>query len=199
MVGRGKGFWTYYFPKAQEIFPEQLGNESLDDFYKAINKVSKSLIRVDADEVTYNLHVMIRFELELELLEGKLSISDLPQAWHERYEADLGLRAPDDRDGVLQDVHWYAGLIGGAFQGYTLGNIMSALFYNQALKAHPEIPADIAKGKFDTLHGWMTDNIYQHGSKFTANELVERITGSDLSIAPYIDYLQTKYGEIYQL
>ena len=99
----------------------------------------------------------------------------------------------------LQDVHWYAGLIGGAFQGYTLGNIMSALFYNQALNTHPEIPSEIANGKFDTLHGWMKDNIYQHGSKFTANELVERTTGSELSIAPYIDYLQTKYGEIYQL
>jgi carboxypeptidase Taq len=142
---------------------------------------------------------MIRFELELELLEGKLAIKDLPKVWQERYEADLGVRAPDNRDGVLQDVHWYAGLIGGAFQGYTLGNIMSALFYSQALKAHPEIPEEIAEAKFDSLHGWMKENIYQHGSKFTANELIERVTGNELTITPYIDYLQTKYGEIYQL
>jgi len=199
IVGRSKGFWSHYLPKTQALFPEQLKDVSLDQFYKAINKVSRSLIRVDADEVTYNLHVMIRFDLELQLLEGSLEVKDLPEAWHARYESDLGLRAPDDSDGVMQDVHWYYGQIGGMFQGYTLGNIMSSLFYDKALSAHPEIPDQIAQGEFGTLHGWMKDNIYQHGSKFTANELVERISGAPLSIAPYVDYLKTKYGEIYNL
>lgn len=142
---------------------------------------------------------MIRFDFELELLEDKLAIKDLPDAWHARYESDLGLRAPDDVDGALQDVHWYSGLIGGSFQGYTLGNIMGGLFYDSALKAHPEIPDQIASGQFDTLHTWFKDNIYQHGAKYTADELIKRITGDDLKIGPYINYLKTKYGELYDL
>lgn len=199
IVGRSRGFWEHYYPRLQAIFPEQLGKVSLNTFYRAINKVQRSLIRVDADEVTYNLHVMIRFDLELELLEGKLEIRDLPEAWDERYETDLGIHAPDNRDGVLQDVHWYGGLIGGAFQGYTLGNILSGLYYAQALKSHPEIPSEIGQGKFDTLHTWMRENIYTHGSKFTADELTEKVSGGTLRIEPYIDYLKTKYGELYAL
>ena len=199
VVGRSKPFWSHYLPKAREYFPEQLGDVSLDEFYKAINKVSRSLIRVDADEVTYNLHVMIRFDLELALLEGSLAIKDLPEAWHARYEQDLGLRAPDDSDGVLQDVHWYAGPIGGAFQGYTLGNILCGLFYHHALQAHPDIPDEIGEGKFGTLHTWMKDNIYQFGSKYTAPELIEKVTGGPLEIGPYVDYLKTKYSDIYNL
>lgn len=199
VVGRSRGFWEHFYPQLQQIFPDQLKTVSLDTFYRAINKVQRSLIRVDADEVTYNLHVMIRFDLELELLEGSLSIRDLPEAWQARYESDLGMAAPDDRDGVLQDVHWYGILIGGVFQGYTLGNILSGLFYSQALKSNPEIPAEIGQGKFDTLHNWMKTNIYQHGSKFTAPELIERVTGGPLRIEPYIQYLKTKYGEIYKL
>jgi carboxypeptidase Taq len=171
----------------------------LDTFYRAINMVKRSLIRTEADEVTYNLHVMIRFELELQLLEGDLSITDLPDAWHSAYEEYLGLRAPDNKNGVMQDVHWYAGVIGGAFQGYTLGNIISGLFYQQALAVHPEIPAEIGQGKFDTLHEWLCENIYQYGSKFTASELIERVTGGPLQIEPYIQYLQMKYGELYDL
>src|SRR5690606_37653504 len=135
--------------------PDQLGQVTLDTFYRAINKVEPSLIRVEADEVTYNLHVIIRFELELDLLEGKLTIAELPEAWRARYQEYLGVQSPDDRDGVLQDVHWYGGLIGGAFQGYTLGNILCGQFYAAALKAHPEIPEEIEQGRFDTLHGWL--------------------------------------------
>ncbi|MCB8968598.1 MAG: carboxypeptidase M32 [Ardenticatenaceae bacterium] len=198
-VGRSRVFWQHYYPQLQATFPEQLASVSLDTFYRAINKVQRSLIRTDADEVTYNLHVMIRFDLELALLEGSLSVADLPEAWHARYEQDLGLRAPDHRDGVLQDVHWYGGLVGGAFQGYTLGNIMSALFFDQALKAHPNIPTELGQGQFGTLHAWLQQNIYQHGSKFTANELIERVTGAPLTIQPYINYLHTKYGELYKL
>jgi len=199
IVGRSRGFWKFFYPRLQEIFPEQLKSVPLDTFYRAVNKVQPSLIRTDADEVTYNLHIMIRFELELELLEGKLAISDLPEAWRERYKSDLGIEPPDDKDGALQDVHWYGSHIGGVFQCYTLGNIMSGQFYEAALKAHPEIPSEIEKGKFDTLHNWLKGNIYQHGSKYTASELIQRVTGKELTIKPYIDYLRTKYGELYSL
>lgn len=180
IVGRSRGFWEHYYPKLQQAFPEQVNQVKLEDFYKAINKVSRSLIRTDADEVTYNLHVMIRFDLELQMLEGKLKIEDLPEAWHARYQSDLGLHAPNDVDGVLQDVHWYAGRIGGSFQGYTLGNILGSLFYDAALLAKPEIPKEIKKGQFHALHNWLKENLYRHGAKFTANELTERVTGGPL-------------------
>lgn len=199
LVGRSRGFWEFFYPKLQAHFPDQLTGVSLDTFYRGINKVSKSLIRTDSDEVTYNLHVMLRLDFEIQLLEGTLSIRDLPEAWHERFESDFGIVPPSDTNGVLQDVHWYAGVIGGSFQGYTLGNILSAQFYSTALKAHPEIPSEINQGKFSTLHGWLRENLYRHGSKFTAPEIVERATGSPLTIVPYINYLKTKYGELYTL
>ncbi len=199
LVGRSRGFWQYFYPQLQATFPDQLKSVSSDAFYRAINKVERSLIRTDADEVTYNLHVMIRFDFELDLLEGKLAVRDLPGAWQASYQSDLGLAASDDGDGVLQDVHWFGGLIGGSFQGYTLGNVMSAQFFASALNSHPEIPAEMQQGKFDTLRGWLTENIYQHGSKFTPLEIVQRATGRPLSIDPYIDYLRSKYGELYRL
>lgn len=198
-VGRSEPFWQHYYASLQEVFPAQLASVPVETFYAAVNRVEPSLIRTEADEVTYNLHVIIRFGLELDLLEGKLSIDDLPETWHARYQESLGLHAPDDRDGVMQDVHWYGGLVGGAFQGYTLGNIMAAQFYAAALAAHPEIPAEIGLGRFTTLHGWMHENIYRHGSKFTAAELLERATGGPLTLAPYLGYLRTKYGAIYGL
>ena len=199
LVGRSRGFWNHYYPEIQKVFPEQLNDVPLDTFYRAINKVERSLIRTDADEVTYNLHVMIRFDLELALLEGKLEVKDLPNAWHARYESDLGLRAPSDVDGVLQDVHWYGGIVGGAFQGYTLGNIMSAAFFDKAVEAHADIPAQIEQGEFEILHSWLKENIYQHGTKYTADELVERVTGAPLTIDPYIRYLKNKFGDLYSL
>jgi carboxypeptidase Taq len=199
VVGRSRRFWAYFYPRLQEVFPGQLGSVPLDTFYRAINKVERSLIRTDADEVTYNLHVMLRFDFELDLLEGKLAVKDLPEVWRERFKADLGIVPPDDRDGVLQDVHWYFGRIGGMFQGYTLGNILSAQFYGAALRAHPEIGDEMEQGAFDTLHGWLKEKIYQHGRKFTTDELVERVTGSPMSIEPYIGYLRAKYGELYDL
>ncbi len=199
IVGRSLGFWRTYYPRLQAIFPKELGSLSLDTFHRAINKVGRSLIRTDADEVTYNLHVMIRFDLELALLEGKLAVRDLAEAWNARYESDLGIVPPDDRDGVLQDVHWYSYRIGGMFQGYTLGNILSASFYGAALQAHPGIPSEIEDGRFDTLHNWLRENIYHHGRKYTAEELVQRVTGHPLSIEPYINYLRDKYGSLYDL
>jgi carboxypeptidase Taq len=199
IIGRSRGFWEHYYPQLQAVFRDQLGDVPLDTFYRAINRVQPSLIRVDADEVTYNLHVMIRFDLELEMLEGRLAVRDLPEAWRARYKSDLGIEPPDDRDGALQDVHWFMGTIGGCFQGYTLGNIMSLQFYEMALKAHPEIPAQVGEGRFETLHTWLRENIYRHGSKFTASELLERVTGGPLSIEPYMNYLRAKFGELYRL
>jgi carboxypeptidase Taq len=199
LVGRSRGFWEFFYPRLQEVFPAQLKSVPLDKFYRAINKVERSLIRTDADEVTYNLHVMIRFDFELRLLEGKLAVKDLPEAWHARYQSDLGLRAPDDRDGILQDVHWYGGIIGGVFQGYTLGNILSAQFFESATRAHPGIESEIAAGKFDSLHAWLRENIYRHGRKFTADEIVQRATGQPMTIEPYVRYLRRKYGELYRL
>ncbi|MBA4493854.1 carboxypeptidase M32 [Paenactinomyces guangxiensis] len=197
IVGRSYGFWTYFYPQLQEVFPSQLGNVTLDQFYRAINRVERSLIRTDADELTYNLHVIIRFDLELAMLEGKLAVKDLPEAWRSRYQSDIGIASPDDKNGVLQDIHWYMDYIGGMFQGYTLGNILSCQFYEAALKACPEIPVQITQGEFGTLHEWLKDNIYRHGSKFTAEEIIERATGSSLTIEPYMNYLRSKYGELY--
>jgi carboxypeptidase Taq len=199
IVGRSLPFWRHYYPQLQATFPDQLSGVLLDAFYRAINKVQRSLIRTDADEVTYNLHVVIRFELELQLLEGALTVAELPAAWRAAYAETLGITPPDDRDGVLQDVHWFSGLIGGAFQGYAIGNILSAQFFDAAVRAHPQIPAEIGAGKFDTLHGWLVEQIYRHGAKFTTTELVERATGGPLSLAPYLAYLRTKYGALYQL
>jgi carboxypeptidase Taq len=199
IVGRSLPFWEFFYPRLQSVFPDQLDGVSLESFYRAINRVEPSLIRTEADELTYNLHVMIRFELEAQMLEGVLSIRDLPEAWHERYRADLGVTAPDDRDGVLQDVHWYGGWIGGAFQGYTLGNVLGVQFFQAAQLAHPEILGEVQHGSFGTLHGWLKDNIYHHGRKFTASELVERSTGKPVSAEPYLAYLRKKFGELYQV
>lgn len=199
LVGRSYPFWTYFYPILQTRFPSQLSSVSPDTFYKAINKVERSLIRTDADEVTYNLHVMLRFDLEVAMLEGKLAIRDLPEAWNDRFEADLGIFPTNDQDGVLQDVHWFGGMIGGVFQGYTLGNIMGAQFFEVALRSHPEITQEITQGEFETLHAWLVSNIYQFGSKFTANDLLQRVTGGPISIEPYIQYLKKKYTPIYNL
>jgi len=199
VVGRSRGFWEHYFPKLQQSFPDQFTGVALDTFYRAINKVERSLIRTDADEVTYNLHIMLRFRLELDMLEGRLRIKDLPEAWRAAMKADLGVVPPDDRDGCLQDVHWYGGGIGGAFQSYTIGNILAAQFYDAAVKAHPDIPSEIESGTFSTLHGWLVDNVYRHGRKYRPDDLVQRATGAPMRMEPYLAYLRGKYGELYAL
>jgi carboxypeptidase Taq len=198
VVGRSREFWRHFYPALQGTFPDRLGHVGLESFYRAINKVAPSLIRADADEVTYNLHVMLRFELELKLLDGSLRIKDLPEAWRAAMQEMLGVVPPDDRDGCLQDVHWFCGSIGGAFQSYTIGNVLAAQVYAAALKAHPHIPREIAAGELGTLHAWLKDKIYRHGRKYLPNDLIERTTGP-LSIEPYIAYLRTKYGDIYRL
>ncbi len=199
VVGRSLGLWQHYYPMLQATFPTQLGDVGLEGFYRAINRVESSLIRVEADELTYNLHVIIRFELENELLEGKLAVADLPEAWRARYYEYLGVASEDDRDGVLQDVHWYSGPIGGVFQGYTLGNIIAGAFHAAALRAEPSIPDEISQGRFGLLHGWLAQNIYRHGHKFTPDELIRRVTGGPLTLEPYKAYLRAKYSAIYGL
>jgi carboxypeptidase Taq len=199
VVARSRPFWEHYYPALQRTFAGQLGAVPLDAFYRAINKVERSLIRTDADEVTYNLHIMLRFRLELQLLEGRLKIKDLPEAWRAGMLADIGVAPPDDRDGCLQDVHWYGGGIGGAFQSYTIGNILSAQFFAAATRAHPEIPQEVARGRFATLHGWLAANIYRHGRTLTPDEIVTRATGGPMTTAPYLAYLRGKYGELYRL
>ncbi len=199
LVGRSLPFWRHYYASLQAAFPTELGDVDLDTFYRAINNVVPSLIRTEADEVTYNLHIMLRFDLELALLEGTLAVADLPEAWRARVMSDLGVTPPDDRDGALQDVHWYGGIVGGAFQSYTLGNIMSAQFFAAARRELTHLDEDIGAGEFAPLRTWLTEHIYRHGRKFTAPEIVQRATGEPLSIAPYLAYLNTKYGALYHL
>ncbi|MGB7340862.1 MAG: carboxypeptidase M32, partial [Phototrophicaceae bacterium] len=187
-VGRGKAFWQHFYADLQATFP-QLESVSVDDFYKAINRVKPSLIRVEADEVTYNLHIMLRSDLSIDLLEGSLAVQDLPDAWRARYESDLGVMPEDDKDGVMQDVHWYAFHIGGTFEGYSLGNILGAQYYDALLAQHPTIEANYEKGDFSQLYGWLKDNIWQHGRKYTTRELTQQITGGDISVTPLVNYL----------
>jgi carboxypeptidase Taq len=199
LVGRSRGFWEHFYPELQRTLPQQLGNVDLDEFHRAINRVERSLIRGQADEVTYNLHIMLRFELELDLLEGRIASRDLASVWRERFEDDFGIPVPDDARGVLQDVHWFSGRIGGVFQAYTLGNIMSAQLHAAAMAAHPAIAAEIARGRFGMLLGWLQQNVYVHGAKFSANQVMRSATGKEISISPYVDYLWRKYQPLYQL
>ncbi len=199
LVGRSRPFWDHYYPELKKHFPGKFDGVSLDDFYKAINKVEPGLVRTDADEVTYNLHVMIRFDLELSMLEGNLSVEELPEAWNHRYEKDLGLRPPGDAMGCMQDIHWFHSVIGGQFQCYTLGNIMASQLFEAAIKDDPAIESGIGKGEFSRLLGWLRKNVHQPSSMYTADELIEKVTGEPLNIRPYMDYLNGKYGEIYDL
>ena len=192
-VGRSPQFWGHYYPKFQKAFL-QLENVKLDEFLRALNHSERTLIRTESDELTYNLHVMIRFDLELQMLDGRLSIADLPDAWNARYLSDLGVHVPDYARGCLQDVHWFGGPIGGAFQCYTLGNILSAQFYEAAVRAQPSIPDDMANGEFGALHDWLVGNLYRFGRAREPQQLIENATGGPLQIQPYIDYLRGKYG-----
>jgi carboxypeptidase Taq len=199
LVGRSLPFWRGQYPRLQAAFPAQLGGVPLDAFYRAINRVVRSPIRTDADEVTYGLHVIMRFDFELDLLEGKLAVADLPEAWRERSRRDLGVVPETDADGCMQDVHWFDGHVGGAFQSYALGNLMSAQFFDAAVQAHPEIPHEIEAGRFDTLRGWLGAHIHRHGRARSADEIVLAATGRPLSTAPYLGYLRGKYGALYGL
>ena len=192
-VGRSPQFWRHYYPKFQNKFP-QMESVKLDDFLRALNRSERTLIRTESDELTYNLHVMIRFDLECQMLDGRLSVADLPDAWNARYLSDLGVVVPDYNRGCLQDVHWFGGAIGGAFQCYTLGNILSAQFFEAATRAHPYIYDEISRGEFSTLRDWLTGNLYRFGRAREPQQLVQSATGGPLQIGPYMDYLRAKYN-----
>jgi carboxypeptidase Taq len=198
LVGRSRGFWQHYFPRLQSVFPAQLGDVDGEDFYRAMNRVAPSLIRVEADEITYNLHILLRYEIENDLLEGRLAVKDAPDAWNAKMEDFLGLTPPTDREGILQDVHWSIGIM-GYFPTYTLGNVLSAQLYEAALAAHPEVPAEISQGRFGTLLGWLQEHVLRHGRKYEPNELIRRATGTELRTEPYVRYLRAKFGDIYDL
>jgi carboxypeptidase Taq len=198
LVGRSRDFWLFAYPRLQAVFPTQLGNVSVEKFYKGINKVAPTYIRVEADEATYNLHIMLRLEIEIALMEGSVQVRDLPQVWNAKMSDYLGLTPPTDSQGVLQDVHWSSVMI-GYFPTYALGNLISVQLWEQINRAIPDLPEQIRRGEFSALLGWLRANVHCHGNKYEAQELVQRITGSKIDPAPYMRYLQTKYGDIYGL
>jgi carboxypeptidase Taq len=198
LVGRSLPFWRYFFPRLKKLFPSQLGNMDLKTFYKAINKVEPSLIRVNADEATYNLHIMLRLELEIGMVEGKMAVKDLPHIWNEKMKEYLGIVPPNDALGVLQDMHWSSGMI-GYFSTYALGNLISAQLWEKINQDIPELDEQFRKGKFDALLGWLHTNIHQHGRKYNPQDLVQRVTGSKITPEPYVRYLTKKYSDIYGL
>jgi len=198
MVGRSRAFWTYFFPQAQKHFPEALADVSVDDFHGAINDVRPSLIRVEADEATYNLHILIRFELEQALLHGELAVADLPAAWNEKYGRYLGVEPPNDTDGVMQDVHWSAGLI-GYFPTYSLGNLYAAQLFAAADVELGGLADQFAQGEFQPLRNWLGEKIHQQGQRYSAADLVKRTTGEPLSHAPLVAHLREKFAPLYGL
>ncbi|MGH7760529.1 MAG: carboxypeptidase M32 [Candidatus Dormibacteraceae bacterium] len=196
MVGRSHPFWKHFFPSLRNTFPEQLRGGEDEAFFEAVNKSYPSLIRVEADEVTYNLHVLLRFELENEMLEGRLKVKDLPGAWNARIQSYLGIKVPNDREGALQDIHWsYVGF--GVFPGYTLGNLIGAQLMEKIRVDLKDLDGQIEAGEFAPLLGWLRRNVHRHGRKFTPNELLERATGKPLEAGPWIAYVREKFGSLY--
>jgi carboxypeptidase Taq len=198
LVGRSLPFWEHFYPSLQASFPSQLGQVSLEKFYKGINKVERSLVRVEADEATYNLHVMLRLELEIAMIEGTVAVKDLPELWNTKMKDYLGLTPPNDAKGVLQDIHWSGGMI-GYFSTYALGNLISVQLWEKFKTINPEIDDQMRNGDFSNLLSWLRVKIHQHGRKYQPQKLVERITGSKIDPAPYVQYLKTKYSAIYEL
>lgn len=198
LVGRSLPFWHYFFPSLRKTFTEPLEGVDAEAFYRAVNKSYPSFIRVEADEVTYNLHVLLRFELENDMLEGRLKVRDVPEAWNELFKSYIGLDVPNDREGVLQDIHW--SFVGFAeFPGYTLGNVISAQLMEKIRSDITDLDAHIERGEFATLLGWLQEHVYKHGRKFTPGELVERVTGGPLTPKPWIAYVRKKFGALYGL
>ncbi|HEY3369471.1 MAG TPA: carboxypeptidase M32 [Prolixibacteraceae bacterium] len=198
LVGRSRVFWECYYPIVQASFPAQLSNVTLDQFFRAINKVSPGNIRIEADEVTYNLHIMLRMELEIGLVDGYIIAKELPEIWNEKMREYLGIVPPDDARGVLQDIHWSGGML-GYFPTYALGNLISAQLWERFKKVNPELEDQIRAGDFSSLLSWLRVKIHQYGRKYESPELVKRVTQSDIDPNAYIHYLESKYSEIYGL
>jgi len=195
-VGRGRPFWQWYYPRLQQLFPGQLGQVGLEDFYAAINAVRPSLIRVEADEVTYNLHIMLRFKLERALLSGSISVTELPGLWKQEMTEMLGITPETDAEGVLQDIHWSMGAF-GYFPTYALGNLYGRQIYDAALEQIEDLEQRISQGDLKTLREWLRVKVHQLGRGKTAVELVQELSGQPLSVEPFVRYLKEKYGEIY--
>ncbi len=198
LVGRSLGYWRFLLPHAQQAFPSALADLSLDQLHFAVNLVRPSLIRVEADEATYNLHIIIRFELEQQLLSGALAVADLPEAWDAAYQAGLGISAPSAADGVLQDVHWSAGLF-GYFPTYTLGNLYAAQLFHAAEQQLGDLEKAFAAGEFGPLRGWLRERIHAPGRRWAPAELITRATGETLQTGPLINSLRDRYGKLYRL
>ena len=198
LVGRSLPFWRHFYPSLRKAFPQPLTGVDEEAFYRAVNRSHPSFIRVEADEVTYNLHVLLRFELEIELLEGKLEVKDVPEAWNARFKSYVGLDVPNDREGALQDIHW-SFVSFGIFPGYTIGNLVSAQLMEKIRADIPDLDAQVEKGQFAALLGWLRKNVHRHGRKFTPDELLERATGKPLTAAPWIAYVRKKFGALYGL
>ena len=196
LVGRSRSFWIYFHPIAQMIFTEALQDVSLDDFYFAVNAVEPSFIRVEADEVTYNLHILVRFEIEHAFFKGDLKVADIPSTWNERYKHYLGITPANDAQGCLQDVHWSNGYI-GYFPTYALGNLYAAQFFAKARKDISDLEDQFSLGQFGDLREWLRKNIHAHGQKYRAGKLVEVVTGKPLSHIPLMEYLRAKFGSLY--
>jgi carboxypeptidase Taq len=190
LVGRSRAFWRHFYPGLQETFP-QLASVDEEAFYRAVNKVHPSLIRIDADEVTYNMHIILRFELEQELIENRIMVKDLPEAWNERMDEYLGIEVPDDARGVLQDMHWAGGGL-GYFPTYSLGNVISVQIWERALEELGDLDERFERGEFGDLREWLTEHVYRMGRKFTPQETIERVTGSRIDSTPYVRYLRSK-------
>jgi carboxypeptidase Taq len=191
LVGRSRPFWRWFYPRLQQSFPTQLGAVDEEAFYRAVNKVRPSLIRIDADELTYNFHIILRFELEQDLIENRLAVTDLPEAWNTRVDEYLDIDVPDDAHGVLQDMHWAAGAF-GYFPTYALGNVMSVQIWERALEDLGDVDDRFERGEFGDLRDWLHDHLYRMGSKFTPQETIERVTGSRIDAKPYVAYLRRK-------
>ncbi len=197
-VGRSESFWKYMYPTAQLAFPQALGQVGFDDFHFAINDVRPSFIRVEADEVTYNLHIMLRFEIEQLLVSGELQPADVPGVWNEKFSQYFGLNVPNDSQGCLQDIHWSGGLL-GYFPTYALGNMYAAQFYNAARRDLGDLEEQFAKGQFKPLKAWLNEKIHNHGKRYSARRLVEVVTGESLSHVPLVEHLNRKFGALYGL
>lgn len=197
-IGQSKPFWKHYLPLLKHQFPGKLDSIDLDLFYRAINKVEPSFIRVEADEVTYTLHVILRFEMERDLIEGSLSVRDIPKVWNAKMKELLNITPSKDSEGCLQDVHWSMGGI-GYFPTYTLGNLYAAHFFEAFAKEHPDWEKRVAKGELTFIKGWLNEAIHRHGRQYSSPELLKKVTGKQFSADAYIKYLTTKYKGIYHL